>query len=121
MIKIFKIERENSYMSLNITFGNQYVIDYTINSNKEVNIHITYYFDAMYNWRTPLDEYEILFNKDIRKAINKFLRIPNSKIINDSLDENNRFVLTHITNRSTLSLIISSIKRELRAKLNGSI
>lgn len=121
MIKIFKIERENSYMSLNITFGNQYVIDYTINSNKEVNIHITYYFDAMYNWRIPLDEYEILFNKDIRKAINKFLRIPNNKIINDSLDENNRLVLTHITNRSTLSLIISSIKRELRDKLNGSI
>lgn len=121
MIKIF-YNIDNISNTFYFTFNNCYTIIYIIDKTGNDWVTVTYYFDfdIMHMNKNQLNTHEILFNKDIKKIINKFIKLPTKKIINDLLNDDNRNYLTYIKNRSELELIISSIKIELRRILNGS-
>lgn len=116
MIDIYKEEKH----TLHFIFG-LYVIYYSIDDINQDRFYITYYVPIIYENKTKLNECEILFDKETKKIIRRFLRIPIKKIINDSLNEENRLCLTHIKKRSELEIIISFVKRELRRIINGYV
>lgn len=119
MLKIYR--SAHCPKTLYFVLVNLEYVCYKVDSMNRDIIYISYFSKELLNTLTLIEEYEILFNKELRVLINRFLKLSMVKIINNALNEGNRLVLTDIKRRDNLRCLLIGIKRRLKLLVNENI